>query len=123
MFIQQIDHVSYNIIMLWDDSSINTVYLQFEYTDEYHKDTQYLENVSLLINIYNSEPPYFMQPLTNLSINKCDQNDFMYELPNAIDPDGGKVKIILDSETPQWIQLQSNEYVSLITFNIKISLS
>ena len=63
------------------------------------------------VNIYASDPPYFALLLENLTINRWRQDDYLYKLPDPIDPDGGSVTITLADGLPEWIQIYSNSYV------------
>ena len=113
-FIKRINNTYFNVIMQCDDLSVSKSTLSFKYTDRYHTDAEYWKQVTMNVDIYPSEPPYFTQSLNNITINNWNNDNYLYILPKAIDPDGGNVQISLASETPSWIQIQSNSLVSVI---------
>ena len=120
IFIQKLNYTNFNIIMGCDFLSNTTVDVRLEYTDKYHTDSEYWKQIDLSVYIYASDPPYFAQPLDNLTITKWGQDDYLYKLPDPIDPDGGSVAITLLDGSPEWIQIYSNSYVSLFLVKLLI---
>ena len=113
IFIQKMNNMNFNIIMGSDFISNAGINVTFKYTDQYHTDSEYWKQVELNVYIYASDPPYFAQSLDNLTINRWRQDDYLYKLPDPIDPDGGGVAITLADRSPEWIQIYSNSYVSI----------
>ena len=113
IFIQKLNSLKFNIIMGCDFLSNTAIDISLEYTDKYHTDAEYWKQIVLSVSIYASDPPYFAQPLDNLTINRWRQDDYLYKLPDPIDPDGGSVTITLADGSPEWIQIYSNSYVSV----------
>ena len=114
IFIQKMNNTKFNIIMECDFLSNIGIDVTLEYTDNYHTNAEYWKQIALSVNIYASDPPYFAKPLDNLTINRWRQDNYLYKLPDPIDPDGGNVTITLADGSPEWIQIYSNSYVSIL---------
>ena len=70
IFIQKMNNTKFNSIMECDFLSNVGIDVTLEYTDKYHTDSEYWKQIVLSVCIYASDPPYFAQPLDNLTINK-----------------------------------------------------
>ena len=66
------------------------VFLVFYYTDSYHQDALFWSNLSLSVNIFDSEPPVFNSPIENIHVNRCQNAEI--KLPRVSDPDTQSLK-------------------------------
>ena len=66
-----------------------------------------------LVYLFASDPPYFNESLGSITASSC--NDIQYTLPSVIDSDNYTVTIKLDDETPNWIQIQDNSLLSILS--------
>ena len=55
------------------------------YTDYYHMDPSMWNNITLIINLFLSEPPIFNGSLSNINLNRCQGETI--QLPPYYDPD------------------------------------
>ena len=83
--------------------------LEFSYTDFYHQDTQYWTSFNISVNLFASEPPIFDNNLTNISISRW--SNFDYLLPHITEPDGHNFAVQLSNSTPSWIELINNNTI------------
>ena len=65
--------------------SEDPVILIFYYTDSYHQDESFMNNVTLSVNLFESEPPVFDSPLKNVNANRWQNTEI--KLPSFSDPD------------------------------------
>ena len=65
--------------------SEDPVILIFYYTDSYHQDESFINNVTLSVNLFESEPPVFDSPLKNVNANRWQNTEII--LPSFSDPD------------------------------------
>ena len=90
--------------------------LVFSYTDAYHTDSTYWQEFSVDVNIFLSEPPVFLQPVQNMTVNICSQKLVVQILPSIFDPDSSLFKVSFLEQTPSWIYISTdNEFGS--TYN------
>ena len=85
------------------------VILEFSYTDFYHQDNQYLTLFNVTVNLFASEPPIFDSNLTNITISRWSNYDYL--LPHITEPDGQGFTVQLSNSTPRWIELIENSKI------------
>ena len=73
------------VILNSNGISEDPVILIFYYTDSYHQDVLFLNNVTLSVNLFESEPPVFDSPLKNVNTNRWQNAEII--LPSFSDPD------------------------------------
>ena len=94
---------TYALIVQADDDANSQTNIVLKYTDKYHQDSVYWKNLTILIDIFATEPPRYESPLQNISISACIWSNFT--LPVATDSEGDSFTTSLDTTTPEWINL------------------
>ena len=113
IFIQQTPNISsqYNVIIQAENASQTPAILEFSYTDFYHQDIQYLTLFNITVNLFASEPPIFDSNLTNISISRWSNYDYL--LPHITEPDGQNFTVQLSNLTPNWVKLFNNSMIRI----------
>ena len=92
------------LLIVLADQGVNTeTSITLNYTDSYHQDLQYWNNLTMNVFIYTSNPPQYVAQLQNVSISACSCANF--SLPTATDQDGDSFSVSLDNSAPDWIKL------------------
>ena len=103
-FVQKYKSNSTYMLIVQADQGINTqTSVVLRYTDLYHQDPQFWQNITIPIDIFSSNPPEYFEPLQNVSVSAWGWLNVT--LPTATDPDGDTFTTNLSQLTPEWIKL------------------
>ena len=112
-FVEYPDSTSATIIMQVNEIKESFLNFSFSYTDYYHQETEYWMEYNISLSLFTSEPPYFNESLSSIRVNKW--ADAQYILPDVIDLNNETVTIKLGEDTPDWIQIQDNFIISILS--------
>ena len=111
-YVQKNQSNSTYLLIVQTDQGINTqTSVVLKYTDSYHQDAQFLQNITMPINIFASNPPECTDPLQNVSVSAWAWLNVT--LPTAADPDGDTFTTNLSESTPDWIKLPNSTTLSV----------
>ena len=103
-YIQKNQSNSTYLLIVQADQGVNTqTSVVLKYTDSYHQDAQFWQNITIPIYIFASNPPEYTEPLENMSVSAWAWLNVT--LPTATDPDGDEFTTSLSKATPDWIKL------------------
>ena len=103
-YIQKNQSNSTYLLIVEADQGANTkTSVKLKYTDSYHQDAQFWQNITMPIDIFASNPPEYTDPLQNVSVSAWGWLNVT--LPTATDPDGDTFTTNLSQLTPEWIKL------------------
>ena len=111
-YIQKNQSNSTYLLIVQADQGINTqTRVELKYTDSYHQDAQFWQNITIPIYIFASNPPEYTDPLQNVSVSAWAWLNVT--LPTAADPDGDMFTTNLSESTPDWIKLLNSTTLSV----------
>ena len=121
-FVQKVANSTndYNIILQANDVSDSPVDFVLNYTDIYHQDDSDFMSIIFPINLFAVEPPVFSEQLKQLNANRW--TDFYISLPDIIDSSGLNWTVALGLLTPNWIKLNSNNSLTLLTSDLSFNI-
>ena len=112
VFVKNSNSTSVLFLMQWEDDTVKSSSLVISYTDNYHTSSVFWSQATINIAVYQSDPPYFVTPLDNLTVNLWSSEDYTYILPNVVDPKNYSVTIEIADNAYNWIQIVDNSKVS-----------
>ena len=116
IIIHSINNTSFNFEIQWNNISIKSTQLSFNYTDKYHTNPNSWIAVNITVNVYASEPPRFVGTIQDIVLNTCFPQQYIQELPNIADPDSISFTCSFGNKAPSWMKIINNKEVS-IEFN------
>ena len=86
-----------NLFINTDISEVSVRNFVLTFSDSYHSDPKYQKSIDIQVNIFLSEPPRFLNGLSNLTVNMW--SVYYSDLPDAFDPENNTftIKLILES--------------------------
>ena len=121
-FIQKYQSNNTFILFAQTDQGANTqTRVVIKYTDSYHQDPKYWQNITVLFNIFANSYPEYLEPLQNVSISAC--NWMNVTLPTATDPDGDSFTVSLKEPVPEWIKLIDPTTLSVCPYSSNLTKS
>ena len=116
VYIKPVNNSNFQVYLNCDENLMKSASLVFSYTDAYHTNSTYWQEFSVNVNIFLSEPPVFLQPVQNMTVNICSQKLVVQILPSIFDLDSSLFKVSFLEQTPRWIYISTdNEFGS--TYN------
>ena len=116
VYIKSVNNSNFKVYLNCEDNLMKSASLVFSYTDAYHTNSTYWQEFGINVNIFLSEPPVFLQPVQNMTVNICSQKLVVQRLPSIFDPDSSLFKVSFLEQTPSWIYISTdNEFGS--TYN------
>ena len=112
-FVEYPNSTSVTIIMQANESKQRFLNFSFSYTDYYHQEAEYWLEYNISLSLFTSEPPYFNESLSSIKVSRW--ADAQYILPDVIDLNNEIVTIRLGEDTPNWIQIQDNSIISILS--------
>ena len=110
----------YQMILQANEARNDPSTMLFNYTDFYHKDASFVQNITLEFYLFSVDPPSFANDLQVVHANRW--SNVNVELPATIDPNGLNWTISLDPSIPAWIILD-NRILTLKTTNFNYNIS
>ena len=90
-----------NVVLQASTAMNNSIPLTLVYYDSYHQTQDYMVNITFDTYIFATDPPYFVTDPPDVNANRWKDSTFV--LPEAIDPNGLKTTINMDSSVPSWV--------------------
>ena len=119
-FVQKYQSNSTYVLIVQADQGVNTqTSVVLRYTDSYHQDSQFWQNITIPIYIFSSNPPEYTEPLQNVSVSAWAWLNVT--LPTATDPDGDAFIASLSESTLEWIKLLNS--ITLLVWPNSLNLS
>ena len=121
-YVQKNQSNSTYLLIVQADKGANTqTSVVLKYTDSYHQDAQFWQNITIPIDIFASSPPEYTEPLQNISVSAWDWLNVT--LPTATDPDGDAFTTNLSKAIPDWIKLLNSTTLFLWPSSSNLSKS
>ena len=102
------------------ESTDDPTQLLLSYTDSYHKDASFWQNIIIEIYLFAVDPPSFADDLQVIYANRW-SNKYI-DLPKIVDPNGLNWTVSLDPSTPAWI-IANNTLLKLNTTDFSYNIS
>ena len=122
--VHSINNKSFDFEIQWRNIVIKSAQLSFNYTDKYHTDPYSWIAVNIIVNVYASEPPRFVDPIQDIVRGTCFPQQYIQELPNITDPDSTSFTSSFGNEAPSWMKIIDNKEVSIkfnyFQFNVQL---
>ena len=117
VFIQKQSNILHNFLMQCGDDFMTNYTLVIQFTDRYHKQSEYWTEIRINVKVFLSEPPKFADLLNHIIVDSCTNNQNKFELPIIIDPDSNNFTVSLELDSPDWIQIRETD-INSNRFNV-----